>query len=64
MDEGKRLVAASFWKGLAVGGSASRCDGWGCVPSLWFGLRPNYGRGNGCNALLQNDLCLWLPGPL
>ena len=22
-------------------------DGWGCVPSLSFGLRPNYGRGNG-----------------
>ena len=22
-------------------------DGWGCVPSLLFGLRPDYGRGNG-----------------
>jgi len=22
-------------------------DGWGCVPSLSFGLRPNYGRGSG-----------------
>ena len=22
-------------------------DGWGCVPSLLFGLRPNYDRGNG-----------------
>ena len=21
-------------------------DEWGCVPSLYFGLRPNYGRGN------------------
>ena len=21
-------------------------DGWGCVPSLLFGLRTNYGRGN------------------
>ena len=30
-------------------------DGWGCVPSLLFGLRPNYGRGNG--DLLQKDLC-------
>ena len=31
-------------------------DGWGCVPSLLFGLRPNYGRGNGGNAgLLQKD---------
>ena len=24
-------------------------DGWGCVPSLLFDLRPNYGRGNGSN---------------
>ena len=30
-------------------------DGWGYVPSLYFGLRPNYGRGNG--DLLQKDLC-------
>ena len=22
-------------------------DGWGCVPSLLFGLRPIYGSGNG-----------------
>ena len=28
-------------------------DGWGCIPSLLFGLRPNYGRGN----LLQEGLC-------
>ena len=33
-------------------------DGVGGVPSLWFGLRPNYGRGNGGNGnLLQKDLC-------
>ena len=32
--------------------------GWGCVPSLLFGLRPNYGMGNGSNGdLLQKDLC-------
>ena len=32
-------------------------DGWGCVPSLYFGLRPNYSRGNGGNVdLLQKDL--------
>ena len=30
-------------------------DGWGYVPSLYFGLRPNYRRGNG--DLLQKDLC-------
>ena len=27
-------------------------DGWGCVPSLWFGLRLNYGKGNGSNGNL------------
>ena len=32
--------------------------GWICVPFLLFGLRPNYGRGNGCNGgLLQKNLC-------
>ena len=28
-------------------------DGWGCVPSLLFGLRSNYGR---VKVLLQKDL--------
>ena len=33
-------------------------DGWGCVTSLLFGLRPNYGRGNDHNGnLLHRDLC-------
>ena len=33
-------------------------DGWGCIPSLWFHLWLNYGRGNGSNVdLLQKDLC-------
>ena len=33
-------------------------DGWGCVPSLWFGLRSNCDKGNGINGdLLQMDLC-------
>ena len=33
-------------------------DGWGCVPSQLFGLKPNYGRVNGGNGnLLQKDLC-------
>ena len=31
-------------------------DGWGCLPSLYFDLRPNYGRYDGSN-LLQKDLC-------
>ena len=41
--------------------------GWGCVPSLKFGMRPNYGRSNGDNGnLLQKDLCqhAGLPGLL
>ena len=29
-------------------------DGWSCVPSLWFDLRPNYGGGHEDNGdLLQ-----------
>ena len=33
-------------------------DGWNCVPSLLFGLRPNSGRDNEGNGdLLQKDLC-------
>ena len=36
-------------------------DGWGCVPSLLFGLRPNYCRGNNINGdLLQKDLLVLL----
>ena len=61
MDEDKRLVETSWWEGLAVGktGSCSggqamlskslihfSVDGRGCVPSLLFGLRPNYSRGS------------------
>ena len=34
-------------------------DGWGCVPSLFFDLRPNYGGGNEDNGeLLQKVLCI------
>ena len=33
-------------------------DGWGCVLSLLFDLRPNYHRGNDSNGdLLQKDFC-------
>ena len=35
-------------------------DGWGCVPSLLFDLRPNYGGGNEDNGdLLQKVPCMW-----
>ena len=36
-------------------------DRWGLVPSWQFGLRPNYGRGNGY--LLQKDLCQHTTAP-
>ena len=33
-------------------------DGWGSVSSLYFVLRPNYGRDNDYNGnILQKDLC-------
>ena len=39
------------------GGRGSGAGTTHCVPSLWFGLRPHYGRGNGSNGdLLQKDL--------
>ena len=69
MDKDKRLMEASWWErlmwdklGLVLVGKAmpSKCliqfsvDGCGCIPSLLFGLRPNYGGVNG--DLLQKDL--------
>ena len=37
-------------------------DGWGCDPSLSFGLWQNYGRANGSNGdPLQKDLCQQAP---
>ena len=30
-------------------------DGWGCVPSLLFDLRPNYGGGNDFSGDLLHD---------
>ena len=45
--------------GETVGETGSYSNGQGCVTSLLFGLRPNYGRGNDCNGhLLQKDLCM------
>ena len=72
MNKDKRPVKASSWEGLAVRESGPlmggvmlskslipfSVDGWGCVPPHSFGLRPNYGRGNGSNRdLLQKGLC-------
>ena len=56
MDKDKRLVEVSWWEGLVVGESVTYSDGlghdqqiliqfyvdgWGCVPFLYIGLRPN-----------------------
>ena len=69
MAKDKRLMEASWWERLTMGetGSCSNgwghawtqfsVDGWGCVPSLCFDPRPNYGglkRTNG--ELLLKDL--------
>ena len=69
MDKDKRLMEASWWEkltegklGLVLMGGAMlskslilfSIDGWGCVPSLLFDLRPNYGGGHeGKGCLLQ-----------
>ena len=69
----KRLMEASWWEGLTEGklglvlmGGAMlskslilfSIDGWGCVPSLLFDLRPNYGGGHeGKGCLLQKVPC-------
>ena len=67
MEKDKRLMEASCWERLTVGetGSCSdggpcsvnlliqfSVDGWGCVPSLLFDLRPNCGGGNKDNGHL------------
>ena len=70
VDKGKRLMDASWWEKLTEGETRSPSDGLsksliqfsvdgrGCVPSLLFDPRPNYGRGNVHNGdLLPKDLC-------
>ena len=72
-DKDKRIMEDSWWERLTVGklglvlmdgAMISKSliqfsvDGWGCVPSLLFDLRPNYGGGNEDNgALLQKVPC-------
>ena len=73
MEKGKRLVESSCWErlteeklGLVLMGGAMlsksliqfSVDGQGCVPSLLFDLRANYGGGNEDNGdLLQKVPC-------
>ena len=81
MEKEKRLMEPSLWERLTEGetGSCSdgwlsksliqfSVDGWGCVPSLLFDLRPNYGGGNDDNGdLLQKvpfmHCCTQCPDP-
>ena len=61
MEKDKRFMEASSWERLTEGETGSCSDGhamlsksliqfsvdrWGCVPSLLFDLKPNYGGGN------------------
>ena len=67
MEEGKRLMEASWWESLTKGetGSCSdgqghaliqfSVDGQGCVPSLLFDLRPSYGGGNENNGSFKRS---------
>ena len=69
MEKDKRLMEASCWE-ILTGGKLGlvlmdeamlstsliqfSVDGWGCIPSLLFDRRPNYGGGNEANGdLLQ-----------
>ena len=83
MDKDKRLMEASWWERLTEGKlglvlmaramlskslTQFSVDGWGCVPSLLFDPRSNYGGGNEDNGnLLQKVLCMhchtWYPRP-
>ena len=73
MDKDKRFIKVSWWERLTKGETGSCSDGqshtqeifnpiffggWGCVPSLLFDLRPNYGGGNKDNG----DLIQKVPG--
>ena len=73
MKKDKRLMEASWWErlrgklGLVLMGGAKlsksliqlSVDWWGCALSLFFDLRPNYGRGNEDNGdFLQKDMCM------
>ena len=49
---GKLGLALVSWAMLSKSFIQFSTDGWGCVSSLLFSLRPNYGRGNDGNGHL------------
>ena len=74
MEKDKRLMEASCWE-ILTGGKLGlilmdeamlstsliqfSVDGWGCIPSLLFDLRPNYCGGSEDNGdLLQKVPCM------
>ena len=58
MAETDRGKTRSCSDGLSKSLIQFSVEGWGCVPSLLFDLRPNYSRGNEDNGnLLQNVPC-------
>ena len=67
MDKDKRRMEASCWERLTMGETGSvlmggamlsksliqfSVDGWDCVSSLLFDLRPNYGGDNEDNKII------------
>ena len=51
---GKLSLALVGWAMLSKSLIRLSVDGWGCVPSLLFALRPNYGGGNEDNGTSFN----------
>ena len=51
--KGKLALFLMGWAMLSKSLIQFSVDGWGCVPSLLFDLRPNYGGGNEDNGDLQ-----------
>ena len=57
--KGKLGLVLMGWAKLSKSLTLFSVEGWGCVPSLLFDLRPNYGGGNEDNGdLLQKVPCL------
>ena len=58
MDKAKKFMETSWWERLTEGETGSCSDGWGCVPSLLFDLRPNYGGGSEDNGYILQKVFL------
>ena len=56
--KGKLALFLMGWAMLSKSLIQFSVDGWGCVPSLLFDLRPNYGGGNEDSGDLQKVPCM------